>query len=110
MLGLENHLELPGLLPHAQVLEIMSNATVFLHTSHYEGNSTVLMEALYCGCYVVSTQPLSRSNPKNLIVAKNKEDLFRSALVRLNDNNAKAERVVFNTMDDTAGKIMDYFF
>jgi glycosyltransferase involved in cell wall biosynthesis len=107
-LSLENNVRLVGLMPHKQVLHYMNNAKIFLHTSNYEGNSTVLMEALYSGCYVVSTQALSNAATKNLMVCQKKEEMIEYLSKLLNNNNLPAERVMFNTMDDSAKKIMTF--
>jgi glycosyltransferase involved in cell wall biosynthesis len=108
-LQLEPTLEFMGTLPHSRVLELMSRAKIFVHTSHYEGNATVLIEALHSGCFVVSTQPLSDSGTKNLVVCGKKEDMATCILNRLGTAGNSAERVTFNTMDDSAKKIMALF-
>ena len=106
---LQSQITFCGSIPHDQVLELMNNAKFFLHTSDYEGNSTVLAEALYSGCLTLSTQPLSKKAIKNLTVLKHKEDFVKSIIQLQEDKNYRAERVVFNTMDDTAKKIMNLF-
>ncbi len=49
-----DNVSLAGELPHSEVLEIMSRAKILLHTSSYEGFSTVCLEALGAGAHVVS--------------------------------------------------------
>jgi len=51
--GLENNLELIGELPHKDVFSFMQKSKIFLHTSSYEGQSTVIMEALATGLSIV---------------------------------------------------------
>lgn len=53
-LGLGDNLTLRGELPHPQVLALMQRSRVFVHTSEYEGFSTVCLEALYAGAQVIS--------------------------------------------------------
>ncbi len=53
--GLQDHLELVDFLPRPEILERMSQAKVFLHTSKIEGMGLVLAEALARGCHLVST-------------------------------------------------------
>jgi glycosyltransferase involved in cell wall biosynthesis len=108
-LNLENNVLFMGLLPQADVLKLMSESKIFLHTSNYEGNSTVLMEALYSGCYTVSTQPLSNTPTKNLMVTTNKNEMVSLVLIRLKETQTPAERITFNTMDETAKKIMSLY-
>lgn len=103
--GLQKNITLAGLQTHAETLRLMSQSKVFLHTSVYEGNSTVLMEALYSGCQVVSTRPLSYNAVENLFVSENKEELLKK-LVTLFSQNAQQKRVVFNTMDHSAARLL----
>lgn len=53
--GLERNLELRGQLPRPQVLTLMENSRVLLHTAHSEGQGYVFVEALAGGMQVVST-------------------------------------------------------
>src|SRR5450755_1723193 len=53
-LNLQNHVILTGELSHDKVLRWMQRSRVLLHTSSYEGFSTVCLEALYAGAHVVS--------------------------------------------------------
>ena len=108
----ENHLEynveLLGEVKHEEVLKLMNQSKVFLHTSQYEGNSTVLMEALYNGCEVVSTQSLSINPTSRLYIETGFQDLAN----RLNDlllMNKPADRIVFNTMNQSVNKIINLF-
>ena len=55
--GLDRNITLTGKIQHARVLELMNEASIFVHTSSYEGHSTVMLEALYSGCNVVSFLP-----------------------------------------------------
>lgn len=106
--NLQNNLQLLGEVKHDEVLKLMNLSKIFLHTSQYEGNSTVLMEALYNGCEVVSTQSLSINSISRLYVAAEIQGLA----YRLNDlllMNNPAERVVFNTMNDSVKNIVRLF-
>ncbi|MES2761916.1 MAG: glycosyltransferase [Bacteroidota bacterium] len=102
---LQNNIELVGAKTHLETLSLMNRSKLFLHTSFYEGNSTVLMEALYSGCKVISTQKLSNELVKNLQTQTTKADLVNSILELLSQNK-EAERVTFNTMDDSAKQIV----
>jgi glycosyltransferase involved in cell wall biosynthesis len=105
---LEKNISFLGLVPHKEVFNYMNNAHVFLHTSNYEGNSTVLMEALYSGCSVISKQSLRKSNIDNLIIKTKKDELIQSVLEILNQKR-EAQQIVFNTMDDSVKKIINLF-
>ena len=105
---LQNNIELLGEVKHEDVLKLMNRSKIFLHTSQYEGNSTVLMEALYNGCEVVSTQNLSLKSISRLYVESSVKDLAQrlKAVLQL---NKPAERVVFNTMSDSVNKMIHLF-
>ncbi len=51
--NLENNLELLGEVQHKDVFTYMQKSKILLHTSSYEGQSTVITEALACGLMVV---------------------------------------------------------
>ncbi|MBL7931198.1 MAG: glycosyltransferase family 4 protein [Bacteroidia bacterium] len=105
LLNLQDNVRLVGLKSHQETLEYMAQSKVFLHTSNYEGNSTVLMEALYSGCQVVSTQALSERPIENLFVSTEKDILLKE-LASLFSQSITQKQIVFNTMDTSARKIM----
>jgi glycosyltransferase involved in cell wall biosynthesis len=47
-------IELKGEQQHSEVLKLMQASRIFLHTSSYEGFSSVCLEALYSGAHVIS--------------------------------------------------------
>lgn len=106
-LGLEKNVILTGPRSHRETLLLMNQSRVFLHTSHYEGNSTVLMEALYSGCRVISTCALSHRETGNLFVSADRIKLKQELISVLQDTNHSVHRVVFNTMNDTAGRMVN---
>ncbi len=53
VLELESNLKLMGEVPHKDVFSFMQKSKIFLHTSSYEGQSTVIMEALASGLNIV---------------------------------------------------------
>lgn len=106
-LGLESHVRLLGPQSHRETLVLMNQSKVFLHTSHYEGNSTVLMEALYSGCRVISTCALSHRETEHLFVSTDRRELKQQLLLALQNDQDVAGRVVFNTMDDTARRMVN---
>jgi glycosyltransferase involved in cell wall biosynthesis len=48
---------LRGQMSHPEVLQRMNESKILIHTSCFEGNSGVILEALYSGCQVLSTVP-----------------------------------------------------
>lgn len=105
-LNLENNVTLLGPQSHAETLLLMNQSKAFLHTSHYEGNSTVLMEALYSGCRVLSTCALSHRTTKHLVVSADHGELKQHLLLVLQDYQPASDRVVFNTMNHTARRMV----
>ena len=102
---LQKNVELLGAKKHNETLGLMNQSKLFLHTSHYEGNSTVLMEALYSGCQVISTQQLSFAELKNLYTNTSKTELVKSVITLLNQNRP-FERITFNTMENSAQQMV----
>ncbi len=106
-LDLQNNIELLGAKSHPETLALMNQSKVFLHTSNYEGNSTVLMEALYSGCKVISTCPLSHKQTENLFIETDRIKLKNKLLEMLSHDQQAPKRIVFNTMNGSAKRIVD---
>ena len=81
-LGIADDVALPGFV--ANPLPYMREAAVFALSSLYEGLPTVLIEALFCGCPVVSTDCVS--GPREIL-----EDGRYGHLVPVGDDAALAE-------------------
>ena len=84
-LGIKDHVSLPGFVPNPYTY--MKRASVFVLSSDYEGLPTVLIEAMACGCPVVSTDCLSGPNEildggkyGKLVPVKNAELLAQAVL------------------------------
>jgi glycosyltransferase involved in cell wall biosynthesis len=107
-LKLEKVLEFRGGVSHSSVLEMMSRSKILLHTSKYEGNSTVMMEALYSGCQVISTVTLSDQELTRLHVCKDLKEIVRQA-----DNVLRhpvdPRRILFNKMEASAQKMLSLY-
>jgi glycosyltransferase involved in cell wall biosynthesis len=53
-----NNYHITGILEHKYVLQYLRLANVYLTTSHHEGCSNAVLEAMYCGLPVVATECL----------------------------------------------------
>lgn len=108
-LGLQNNIRLTGELPHREVLAMMQRSRIFLHTSCYEGYSTVLSEALYAGCHVLSLVYGMNVRPPQHHVPGNAEDLPDMIKSLLNNKELKHETALMYTTEAIAGRIAGLF-
>lgn len=108
-LDMENTLHFLGEQPHYQILQLMQRTKVFLHTSEYEGYSTVCLEALYAGAHVISfCDPMEEKIPHWHIV-HDKNEMIRCALDILSQPYIDFTPVLVHSMDDTAKEVMYLF-
>lgn len=84
-LGIASDLSLPGFADNPYAF--MSRATVFVLSSLLEGLPNALIEALACGCPVVSTN--CRSGPQEIL-----DDGAFGSLVPVGDDKALAEAII----------------
>jgi glycosyltransferase involved in cell wall biosynthesis len=105
-LGLHGNVVLAGETTHQETIAIMQRAKILLHTSSYEGFSTVCLEALYAGAHVISfTDPMG-SPVKNWHVVADMTAMMDRALSLLQDPHTKYEPVRLYTMEDSAREMM----
>jgi glycosyltransferase involved in cell wall biosynthesis len=103
---LQDNVTLTGELPHTDILRLMQRSRVFLHTSSYEGFSTVCLEALYAGAQVISfCKPMDAFIP-HWYVAKTTEDLIGKMLEILTDEEIDYTPVLAYAMSDCAQAMM----
>src|SRR4029077_10241981 len=89
---LQNNILLIGEKSHPETLRLMQRTKVFLHTSNYEGFSTVCLEALYAGCHVISFIKPMQHNIDHWHIVQTKEQMLQKALYLLNDAATQYER------------------
>ncbi len=107
--GLENNLELLGAKTHEETIQLMQRTKLFLHTSSYEGFSTVCIEALSAGAHVISFHyPLGHA-VSHWHVVNTPEEMRTKALDLLNDPTIEYSPVLIYTMDKSAKSIMNLF-
>lgn len=104
--GLEQQLEITDNVSHAASLQLMSNARIFIHPSSYEGHSTVMLEALYSGCKVISFIPAADSAVDNATICSNAEEMKKEC-ARLLKGDWKPQQVLVNHIDTSTEKIMN---
>lgn len=107
-LQLKHEIELAGERPHPEVLRLMQQSKIFLHTSSYEGFSTVCLEALYAGAHVISfCNPVYEKIP-HWYVVRNKDEMLRK-LIELLSTHLNHEPIIPFSMSDTAKRVMSLF-
>ncbi len=108
-LGLEKNLRLLGERPHAEILQMMQRTKLLLHTSSYEGYSTVCLEALYAGAQVISfCDPMDQRVPQWHIV-QSVEEMAAKALEILRNPHTEYKPVLLHSMDSIARSVMQLF-
>ncbi len=99
-----------GALSHIDVLKFMNNSKIFLHTSKSEGGGTVLQEALYSGCKVVSTIAIeTKIDDDDFYFSQEKEKLLNKIDFLLS-KNLMANRIENFKMEDSIQVIYDLFY
>lgn len=102
--GLDDNIILTGGVNHEAVLKLMNRAKILVHTSEYEGHSTVILEALYSGCYVLSFLPISNRETEHFILCKDMEDMLQQCQMLLSKTIIH-KRVLVSDMDDRAEQV-----
>ena len=74
--GLQDNIQLLGGRPHSEVFSYMNKSRMLLHTSSYEGQSTVIMEALAMGLTVVCFD-VGRVDHEKVKVCANKDEMIQ---------------------------------
>jgi glycosyltransferase involved in cell wall biosynthesis len=101
---LEDCVQLTGELPHHEVLRLMNEAKIFIHTSNYEGHSTVMLEALYSGCKVLAFLPAGDKQTDAFILCETLDEMMNRCEALLKQD-LKHDRVIYSDMKDSAEKI-----
>ncbi|HTS45983.1 MAG TPA: glycosyltransferase family 4 protein [Puia sp.] len=108
-LEMEDTIQLEGERPHAEILELMQRSRVLLHTSSYEGFSTVCLEALYAGCRVISFCHPMKQWIRHWYIAKNNEEVVELLREILDDPDSDYRPVLPYSMDMSANSVMKLF-
>ena len=106
---LQDRVLLRGEIEHSQLLELMSRTKVFLHTSSYEGFSSVCLEALSAGAHVVSFCKPMKENIDHWHVVKNEEEMRRKVDELLNNDKLDHSPVIYFTAEGAAEQISKLF-
>ena len=107
-LMLQNNIILTGELSHQKILQLMQRAKIFLHTSNYEGFSTVCLEAMYAGCHVISFIKPMQHDIDHWHIVHTKEEMVMKAIALLG-SGTEYTSVLPYTMDDSTKSVMQLF-
>jgi glycosyltransferase involved in cell wall biosynthesis len=108
-LNLGNNITLTGELDHSEVLLLMQRSNIFLHTSSYEGFSTVCLEALFAGNQVISfCQPMNMEIP-HWHVAKDTKEMLELLTKILEDRFSDHQPVLPYKASDNARELMKLY-
>ncbi|MCU7548971.1 glycosyltransferase [Chitinophagaceae bacterium LB-8] len=108
-LHLESSITLLDEIPHKNVLQLMQKTKVFLHTSSYEGWSTVCMEALYAGAHVIAfCRPMNESMP-HFHILSSKADMIKEIGAILQDQERAHTSIFPFPIQQTVKKVMDLY-
>jgi len=106
-LKLEKNIQITGLLPRADVLQLMAKSKMLLHTSSFESYGYVFAEAWVNGMQVVST-PVGIADSTNAHTGYTAGELADKLLAVLSGTAAKPVLVV-PTMADTVKQYIDLY-
>lgn len=107
--GLQTNVELKGLFKHEEVVAYMKSSNIFLHTSSYEGQAAVFVEALYCGMDIVCFDVGRLHSNENMFVCQNDEEMQNVLQKLLVNNKQEKKSILIKSIDDTVWEIMNLF-
>ena len=106
---LENNLTLIGQLSHQETIEKMNNTAIFLHTSTFEGGSTVYFEALYSGCQLVGTLQMMDKPIENFHYHTTKKSIA-NCITSLLQNPKPVKRISYYPMSHICKEIYELYY
>jgi len=96
-LDLNKRVELLGYVTDEYLVPLYQNASVFVYPSKFEGFGLTILEAMACGCPVITsntTSPPEVGGDAAILVDPNSEDALAEALFAVCDNEVKVEEMV----------------
>jgi len=104
--GLQSQIQMLGQLSHMQALSWMNRSKILLHPSSFEGASTVILEALYYGCTVVSVTVPSENMPDTFFAVSSKEEMINTTN-KLMINLPLNQSVLVNSCTNTSNQLIE---
>jgi glycosyltransferase involved in cell wall biosynthesis len=96
-LNIDSSVEFLGRVPHEEMVNLLSKADIYVSTSHYDGTSVSLLEAMGSGAFPIVTDiPANREwiiNGENgFLVPENKEKFLAKRIIDVIRNRELLER------------------
>ncbi len=104
---LEENIQLVGEKPHKEIFSFINRSKIFLHTSNYEGQSTVIMEAISLGLPVVCFD-VGRVDNEKIKVCKDKDEMV-SKLRELLSQKIDYSPAIALTTEDTVREFIKIY-
>lgn len=104
--GLQSQIQILGQLEHEECLSWMNRSKILIHPSSFEGASTVILEALYYGCNVISITIPAEDMPIEFCAATSKEEMINIAhnlMINLPVNKS----VLVNSCANTSNQLIE---
>jgi glycosyltransferase involved in cell wall biosynthesis len=98
-----------GLIPNEQVIELMRESKILLHTSDFETQGYAMLEALANGMYIVSRQVGIAEASERWKIAKDKDEFVSLVLRLLKDYEPLPEGQVPYTLEETCRKYLEIY-
>lgn len=108
-LHLQDNISLLGERSHEEILQLMQRSKILLHTSSYEGFSTVCLEALYAGAHVISFCNPMMEWVRHWHIATSREDMLQLLIEILQDPDTDHKPVLPYSINDSAKAVMKLF-
>jgi 1,2-diacylglycerol 3-alpha-glucosyltransferase len=107
--GVENNMELLGGLSRLETIEYMYQSKIFLHTSKYESQGYVFLEALYCGLTVVCFDVGFVEKSERMIVCRKEREMVENlkTILRMNLSYQPMLRKSINETVDEFKQVYD---
>lgn len=98
--GLSKNISLIGKIPRCEVLKYMKQSKIFLHTSSYESQGLVFLEALFHGLYIISFNTGYLPVSKKIFLCRDKKEMVNKIKELLLHKNEFKQEIHF-TIEDT---------
>jgi glycosyltransferase involved in cell wall biosynthesis len=107
-LGLTENITFKGWLKRNEVMGLMQQSKILLHTSGFEGYGYIFAEAAACGCHIVSTPVGAAENNEFSYTSTDKSRLADRVVQVLSTTQTFSHREVFG-MQDCAAKYSEAY-